>query len=77
VKQSYRFLSTTTAYLRYPTWGISNETLTYIVALDQYASDTGGYANVVDGGVGQKYVALSFRSQKNRGLKFIVEIYGK
>lgn len=77
MKQSYRFLSTTTAYLRYPAWGISNVTITYVVALDQYVGGTGGYASVVDGGVGQRHVAVSFRSQKSRGLKFIVEIYGK
>jgi hypothetical protein len=75
--KNFKFLGTTTTYLRYPPWGIGNKTITYIQALDKYHGNTGGYASVVGGGVGHGYVTLSFRSQFNRGIKFIVEIYGK
>ncbi|PSN49661.1 hypothetical protein C0J52_21724 [Blattella germanica] len=76
IKQSYKFLGTTNATFRYPTWGNSKENITNIVALDQYGS-TGGYVNVTGGGVGLGWVTLSFKSQFNRGLKYLVEIYGK
>jgi hypothetical protein len=77
VKEKFKLLGTKTVYLRYPPWGIGNETITYILALDRYTGNTGGYGSIVGGGVGHKHVALSFKSQTNRGIKFIVEIYGK
>jgi hypothetical protein len=77
VKEKFKFLSTTTAYLSYPPWGIGNKTITYIQALDKYKWIGGGYAGVLGGGVGHTYVTLGFRSQFNRGINFVVEIFGK
>lgn len=70
-------MGTRMAYLHYPPWGISNNKITYIQALDQYNRNTGGYARVLGGGVGYSYVTLGFKSRYFRGMKFIVEIYGK
>lgn len=77
MKQKYKFWNNGTAYLIYPTWRINNETITNVLALDLCSGGTGGYASIVSGGVGQRYVALSFQPQGNRSFKFIVLIYGK
>ncbi|XP_023711785.1 probable salivary secreted peptide [Cryptotermes secundus] len=74
VQQKFKFLGTRTAYLHYPSLGISNSTITYILALNE---SRGGYASVLGGGVGRTYVTLRFRSGFSRGIKFVVEIYGK
>ncbi|XP_069682075.1 probable salivary secreted peptide [Periplaneta americana] len=77
VKKSYKFMGTTTDFKRFPPWGVFNRTITNIVVEDQYSEGTGGYVNITSGGVGYREVALSFKSQFNRGLKYLVSIYGK
>jgi hypothetical protein len=37
---------------------------------------TGGYAKIIEGGVGYSYVTVKVTSQFNRGFWFVVEVYG-
>ncbi|KAJ9582693.1 hypothetical protein L9F63_022960 [Diploptera punctata] len=76
IKESYKFLGTSTAEFKYPAWGYRSETITCVLAVDQYPKDTGGYVNITSGGVGLKQVSLSFKSQFSRGLQYVVEVYG-
>lgn len=54
-----------------------NETITFIDIKDQYQDGNGGYASLLNGGPGNKDVTMHFKSQRNHGFNFIVEIFGK
>ena len=47
-----------------------------IEVTDQKENGTGGYTNIVSGGVGHNTVTLHFKSQFSRGFSFVVKIYG-
>lgn len=54
----------------------TRSTITYINVLDQKANGTGGYANLISGGVGFNHTGLHLKSRRNHGINFIVDIYG-
>lgn len=52
--------------------------ITRIRALDLNVNGTGGYASIVQGGIGKKNVTLRLRSSaQGRGYNFYVDIFGK
>uniref|UniRef100_A0A6V7IW25 Salivary secreted peptide n=1 Tax=Bracon brevicornis TaxID=1563983 RepID=A0A6V7IW25_9HYME len=54
-----------------------DEKITQVLAYDQVPKGKGGYAKLVKGGPGHNNVTLSFQSQVNEGLLFLVQIYSK
>jgi hypothetical protein len=46
-------------------------------ALDYWTDDTGGYAEIVQGGIGYNHVDVKITSQFSRGFWFDVEVYGQ
>lgn len=54
---------------------MSNGTINYISIEDQYINGNGGYGTITDGGIGSHYVTLHFKSKRNHGFNFIVEIF--
>ncbi|XP_033212031.1 probable salivary secreted peptide [Belonocnema kinseyi] len=57
--------------------GNGKSVITQIKALDQKTNGNGAYATVISGGVDQSYVTIKFKSQRNHGIRFKVEIYGQ
>ncbi|KAL7300532.1 hypothetical protein TKK_0006530 [Trichogramma kaykai] len=55
--------------------GYSN--ITYIRALDQHTNGHGATATIISGGTGFKFVTMKFKSERFRGIDFVVELYGK
>ena len=53
-----------------------NKTINYIRVLDQLTDGSGGTAELKYGGVGYKTVGIHLKSQRSKGIKSIVEIYG-
>ncbi|XP_015122390.1 probable salivary secreted peptide [Diachasma alloeum] len=53
------------------------EKITQVRALDQTNNGTGGYANIVRGGPGLGNVTINFTSQRNYGLRFLIQIYSR
>lgn len=47
-----------------------------IEALDQTSDATGGFVELIDGGVGAQSMQLLFRSSVGNGIDFLVLIYG-
>nr|ATU82830.1 secreted venom protein family 3 protein [Pristhesancus plagipennis] len=54
----------------------SGETITYLEVLDNEHGQ-GGCASVVEGGVGQKFVKLHFKTANNGSFNYVVNVYGK
>ncbi|XP_068146839.1 probable salivary secreted peptide [Drosophila tropicalis] len=52
-------------------------TITQIVITDQIRNGEGGYATLVAGGPMATYAKIHFKSQRNNGFSFIVDIYGQ
>ncbi|KAM8714180.1 hypothetical protein ACLKA7_014337 [Drosophila subpalustris] len=50
--------------------------ITQIVITDQNKDGKGGYAHLKEGGPGTTFAHIHFKSQRNNGLSFIVDIYG-
>lgn len=44
-------------------------------ATDITQDDSGGHAEIIDGGLGHKYVKIRFNSQIGKGLDFLVMVY--
>ncbi|XP_026468713.1 probable salivary secreted peptide isoform X3 [Ctenocephalides felis] len=59
-----------------PVGSRNNRTISCVRALDQYVNGQGGYATLVNGGVGWKNVTLLLSSQTGKGFNFLVEIWG-
>ena len=57
--------------------GNGKSIITQIKALDQKTNGNGAYATIISGGVGESYVTIKFKSQRNHSIKFKVEIYGR
>lgn len=55
----------------------SNAKITQVAAYDQKSDGTGAYAVIISGGPGFQYVGLRFVSQVDRGIDFVVELFGK
>ncbi|KAH8254670.1 hypothetical protein KR032_011567 [Drosophila birchii] len=51
-------------------------TITQIVITDQVRDGNGGYAYLTSGGPQSSYAKIHFKSQRNQGFSFIVDIYG-
>ena len=67
-------------------WGYVSELLHITVddniigcvhAHDQRDDGTGGYAEIVGGGIGYNYVDVNITSQFNRGYSFVIEVFGQ
>ncbi|XP_034477904.1 probable salivary secreted peptide [Drosophila innubila] len=50
--------------------------ITQIVITDQNKNGKGGYAHLKQGGPGATFAHIHFKSQRNNGISFIVDIYG-
>jgi hypothetical protein len=74
IVRPYKFLGYTSSDMSYSN---PDAIINCIVVVDQKESDTGGYARVASGGVGNKNVTLHFESQFSRGFSFVVKIYGQ
>ncbi|KAH8397089.1 hypothetical protein KR215_008475 [Drosophila sulfurigaster] len=66
------------AYLNFYFYAQSNlkRKITQIVITDQIKEGKGGYAHLRGGGPGASFAEIHFKSQRNRGFSFIVDIYG-
>ncbi|OAD58688.1 putative salivary secreted peptide [Eufriesea mexicana] len=53
------------------------ERITMVRILDQKTDGTGAYASLLRGGPGYQNVTLRFKSQRNHGIHFIVELYSR
>ncbi|XP_063984391.1 probable salivary secreted peptide [Diachasmimorpha longicaudata] len=54
-----------------------SEMITQVVARDLTTDGTGAYAKIVRGGPGRHNVTIKFKSQRNHGIKFQIEIYSR
>lgn len=64
--------------VEYPEGPLSN--IPYITAIhvkDNLEDDSGGYASILEGGVGQRFVKIKLKSQRGGGFNFTVSIYGR
>ena len=55
----------------------NGEEITAVLAEDLANDDTGGNAELVDGGVGKELVSIKITSQRNCGFHFKFTVYGK
>ena len=46
-------------------------------AIDGWDDGTGGFAEIVGGGIGYNYVDVRITSQFSRGFRFTIEVYGQ
>ncbi|KAK2589027.1 hypothetical protein KPH14_001870 [Odynerus spinipes] len=53
------------------------DVITQVNAFDQRTDGTGAYASVLNGGPGHRNVSMRFKSQRNHGIHFVVEIYAR
>lgn len=53
----------------------NNRTISYIRVTDQYVNGSGGFVYLTSGGINYNSTTLEFKSQRGRGLRFIVEIF--
>lgn len=57
---------------------LSGQNITYVVAEDAMdETGNGGTAEILQGGVGQKYVTLKFTSQEGQALDFTIKVYAQ
>lgn len=54
-----------------------DDTITAVVAEDNWSDDTGGDPKIIRGGPGHKYVAVKVTSKISRGFNHTVYVYGK
>lgn len=54
-----------------------DNTITAVVAEDNWDDDTGGDPKIIDGGLGQKHVEVKVTSRFGRGFDHTVYVYGK
>ena len=55
--------------------GNGKSIITQIKALDQKTNGNGAYATIISGGVGESYVTIKFKSQRNHSIKFKVKLH--
>ncbi|GLV43624.1 uncharacterized protein CBL_07049 [Carabus blaptoides fortunei] len=73
VKENYKFLQIVNRNLLFQ----SPHKITFINVTDQYTNGNGGHASLLSGGIGQNKAIIQLQSQRNYGLNFIIDIYGK
>nr|BAN21439.1 unkown protein [Riptortus pedestris] len=50
--------------------------ITYLEVLDRYTDGNGGCAYLNGGGIGFRNVTLHIKSQRNKGVNFVINVYG-
>jgi len=76
VKKSSSFLQVATLDVEYPQqFQKNNRTITAIRITDQMLDNKGGYAQLYAGGPGFNHTTIHFKSQRNKGFNFILEIF--
>lgn len=75
VEEEYKFLQKVSLEKTFSTTGGTK--ITRVEALDRKTDGTGAYVTVLGGGVGENYVSLRFKSQRNHGIHFVVNLYGR
>ncbi|XP_011308427.1 probable salivary secreted peptide [Fopius arisanus] len=58
-------------------YAAKNERITQVYALDQKTNGNGAYARITKGGPGLNNVTIKFKSQRNHGINFLVQIYSR
>ncbi|XP_012535205.2 probable salivary secreted peptide [Monomorium pharaonis] len=53
------------------------ERITVVEALDQKTNGKGAYASVLNGGPGQNFVTMKFKSQRGHSIKFVLKLYAR
>lgn len=53
------------------------DTITAVVAKDNWDNDTGGYPKIISGGPGYKHVEVEVTSRSCRGFDHTFQVYGK
>jgi hypothetical protein len=74
VARTYTFLRHTSATVHID---VGDHIIVCVHALDGWDDDTGGYAEIVGGGIGYSYVDVTITSQFSRGFSFWIEVYGQ
>jgi hypothetical protein len=74
VRREYTIFGFTSATVRVNT---GDNIIGCVHALDRWDDDTGGYAEIVGGGIGYNYVDVGITSQFSRGFHFDLEVYGQ
>lgn len=78
VKKSSSFLQVSTKDVKFPAqYQTNNRTITAIRITDQVYKGKGGYAQLYGGGIGFNHTTIHFKSQRNEGFLFILEIFGR
>ncbi|CAD7086114.1 unnamed protein product [Hermetia illucens] len=78
VNRKYKFWRIIHEDYQFPAIGKTNYlNITGIRVTDQYMDGTGGYASLVQGGLGHRNVTIHLKSQRNHGFNFIIEIFGR
>ncbi|GLV39903.1 uncharacterized protein CBL_10801 [Carabus blaptoides fortunei] len=75
VEKKGRFLQIQKGTLSFPEFGSGKKPITCIMVTDLMDSGTGGYPDILNGGVSFYNVLLQFTSQRSKGYKFRVDIY--
>ncbi|KAJ8976925.1 hypothetical protein NQ317_005097, partial [Molorchus minor] len=70
-----KFWSVTKRVLRYPEATVSATAITCVKVTNLDTTDTGGYPQIVSGGVGSYDVQILLTSQWNQALNFRVEVW--
>ncbi|KAJ9589564.1 hypothetical protein L9F63_017229, partial [Diploptera punctata] len=71
VSRSFSFFSRTEVTEFIPVKG----TISCVEVLDQWDDNTGGHAEIVNGGIGHEYVMVKITSERGRGFFFIIKVY--
>jgi hypothetical protein len=72
--RSFKFLQYVSATVHI---NVGDNIIGCFYALDRWGDGTGGYAKLVNGGIGYNYVELKIISKFNRGFWFEIEVYGQ
>ncbi|KAH8407668.1 hypothetical protein KR222_010138 [Zaprionus bogoriensis] len=75
VTEKSKFLRIVTKDYKFQQKGYQRR-ITQIVVTDQIGHGKGGYAVLRKGGPQATYAQIRFKSQRNKGFSFIVDIYG-
>ncbi|KAH8369751.1 hypothetical protein KR093_000809 [Drosophila rubida] len=75
ISEKSRFLRVVTREYKFKQQSLKRK-ITQIVITDQIKDGKGGYAHLRGGGPGASFAEIHFKSQRNRGFSFIVDIYG-
>ncbi|XP_060659641.1 probable salivary secreted peptide [Drosophila nasuta] len=76
ISEKSRFLRVVTRDYKFKQQSNLKRKITQIVITDQIKEGKGGYAHLRGGGPGASFAEIHFKSQRNRGFSFIVDIYG-